>query len=103
MRYPYVDLGFFLHQLRALKMLIHMSTNVNTCQQMLIYITLFDASSTADSDPIEAFKSYDETDGSVLFPLPMLRKNVEDFVSFLLMIFVFNFRMIFIFLFFVQF
>ena len=103
MKYPYVDLGFFLHQLRALKMLIRVSTNVNTCQQMLIHITLFDASSTADSDPIEALKSYDETEGSALFPLPMLRKNVEDFVSFLLMIFVFNFRMIFIFLFFVQF
>ena len=60
-------------------------------------ITSFDASSTSDPDPIDAFKSYDEMEGSTLFPLPMLKKNVEVFVSFLFMIFVFNFRMIFIF------
>ena len=59
--------------------------------------TSFDASSTVDPDPIDAFKSYDESEGSTLFLLPMLKKNVEVFVSFLLMIFVFNFRMIFIF------
>ena len=56
-----------------------------------------DASSTVDPDPIGAFKSYDEIEGSTLFPLPMLKKNVEVFVSFLFMIFVFNFRMILIF------
>ena len=28
MKYPYVDLGFFPHQLRAFKMLVHMSTNL---------------------------------------------------------------------------
>ena len=60
-------------------------------------ITSFDASSTSDPDPIDAFKSYDEIEGSTLFLLPMLKKNVEVFVSFLFMIFVFNFRMIFIF------
>ena len=57
-------------------------------------ITSFDASSTVDPDPIDAFKSYDEIEGSTLFLLPMLKKNVEVFVYFL---FVFNFRMIFIF------
>ena len=36
-------------------------------------------------------------EGSTLFLLSMLKKNVEVFVSFLFMIFVFNFRMIFIF------
>ena len=60
-------------------------------------IISFDASSTVDPDPIGAFKSYDEIEGSTLFLLPMLKKNVEVFVSFLFMIFVFNFRMIFIF------
>ena len=55
-----------------------------------------DASSTVDPDPIGAFNSYDEIEGSTLFFLPMLKKNVEVFVSFLFMIFVFNFRMIFI-------
>ena len=60
-------------------------------------IISFDASSTVDPDPIDAFKSYDEIEGSTLFLLPMLKKNVEVFVSFLFMIFVFNFRMIFIF------
>ena len=60
-------------------------------------ITSFDASSTADPDPIDAIKSYDEIEGSTLFLLSMLKKNVEVFVSFLFMIFVFNFRMIFIF------
>ena len=43
------------------------------------------------------FKCYDEIEESTLFPLPMLNKNVELFVSFLFMIFVFNFRMICIF------
>ena len=28
MKYPYVDLGFFPHQLRAFKMLVHMSTSL---------------------------------------------------------------------------
>ena len=56
-----------------------------------------DASSTVDSDHIGAFKSDDEIEGSTIFPLPILKKNVEVFVSFLFMIFVFNFRMIFIF------
>ena len=60
-------------------------------------IISFDSSSTVDPDPIDAFKSYDEIEGSTLFLLPMLKKNVEVFVSFLFMIFVFNFRMIFIF------
>ena len=60
-------------------------------------IISFDASSTVDPDPIDAFKSYDEIEGSTIFILPMLKKNVKVFVSFLFMIFVFNFRMIFIF------
>ena len=60
-------------------------------------ITSFDASSTADPDSIDAFKSYDEIEGSTLFLLPMLKKNVEVSFSYLFMIFVFNFRMIFIF------
>ena len=60
-------------------------------------IISFDASSTVDPDPIGAFKSYDEIEESTLFLLPMLKKNVEVFVSFLFMIFVFTFRMIFIF------
>ena len=47
--------------------------------------------------PIDAFKSYGEIEGSTLFLLPMLKKNIEVFVSFLFMVFVFNFRMIFIF------
>ena len=51
-------------------------------------ITSFDASSTADPDPIDAFKSYDEIEGSTLFFLPILKKNVEVFVSLLFMIFV---------------
>ena len=58
-------------------------------------ITSFDASSTADPDSIDVFKSYDEIEGSTLFLLPMLKKNIEVFVSFLFI--VFNFRMIFIF------
>ena len=61
------------------------------------HIISFDASSTVDPDPIDAFKSYDEIERSILFLLTMLKKNVEVFVSFLFMIFVFNFRMIFIF------
>ena len=61
------------------------------------HITSFDASSTADPDLIDVFKSYDEIEGSTRFILPMLKKNVEVFVSFLFMIFVFNFRMILIF------
>ena len=60
-------------------------------------IISFDSSSTADPDPIDVFKSYHEIEGSTLFLLPMLKKNVEVFASFLFMIFVFNFRMIFIF------
>ena len=51
-------------------------------------ITSFDASSTADPDPIDAFKSSDEIERSSLFLLPMLKKIVEVFVSFLFMIFV---------------
>ena len=61
------------------------------------HIISSDASSAVDQDPLGAFNSYDEIEGSTLFPLPMLKKNVEVFVSFLFMIFVFNFRMIFIF------
>ena len=57
----------------------------------------FDASSTVDPDPIDAFKSYCEIEGLTRFLLPMLKENVEVFVSFLFMIFVFNFGMIFIF------
>ena len=59
--------------------------------------TSFDASSTVDPDPIDVLKSYDEIKGSTLFLLPMLKKNVVVIVSFLFMIFVFNFRMIFVF------
>ena len=58
-------------------------------------VTSFDVSSTVDTDPRDAFKSYDEIEGSTLFLLSMLKKNVEVFASFLFMIFVFNFRMIF--------
>ena len=56
----------------------------------------FDASSTVDPDPIDDFKSYDEIERSTL-SLTNVEENVEVFVSFLIMIFVFNFRMIFIF------
>ena len=48
----------------------------------------FDASSTVDPDLIDAFKSYGEIEGSTLFLLPMLKKNVEVFLSCLFMIFV---------------
>ena len=34
-------------------------------------VTSFDASSTVDPDPIDAFKSYDEIERSTLFPLKM--------------------------------
>ena len=91
MKYPYVDLGFFPHQLRMLKMLVHMSTNL----VWLIAHVLLHLSSTVDTNPRDAFKSYDEIEGSALFLLSMLKKNVEVFASFLFMIFVFNFRMIF--------
>ena len=37
-------------------------------------IALFDVSSTADPDPIDVFKSYDEIEGSIVL-LPMLKKN----------------------------
>ena len=59
-------------------------------------VTSFDACSTVDPDPIDSFKSYDEIEGSTPFLLPMLNEYVEV-VSFLFMIIVFNFRMIFIF------
>ena len=49
------------------------------------------------SRPHRCIKSYHEIKGSTLFLFPMLKKNVEVFVSFLFMIFVFNLRMIFIF------
>ena len=52
-------------------------------------ITSFDASSNVDPDPLEAFKSYNEIEGSTLFLLPMLKKNVKAFVSFLFMFFCF--------------
>ena len=77
---------------------VNVSTYINKsrmvdCQRIIS----FDASGTVDPDPIGAFKSYDEIEGPTLFLLPMLKKNVEAFFSFLFMIFVFNFRMIFIF------
>ena len=88
MKYPYVDLGLFP---------IENVTYVNkSCMVDCPGVTSFDASSTADPDLKDAFKSYDEKEGSTLFLLPMLTKNLEVFVSFLFMIFVFNFRMIFI-------
>ena len=52
----------------------------------------FDASNTVDPDPIDAFKPYGEIEGLTLLLLPMLKENIEVFVSFL-----FNFRMISIF------
>ena len=52
-------------------------------------IISFDASSTVDPDPIDAFKYYDEIEGSTLSTLPMLKKNVEAFISFLFMFFCF--------------
>ena len=58
-------------------------------------IISFDASSTVDPDPIDAFKSYDEIQGSAL--LTNVEEKCKVFVFFLFMIFVFNFRMIFIF------
>ena len=60
-------------------------------------VTSFEACSTVDPDPKDSFKSYDEIEGSTLFLLPILNEHVEVVVSFLFMIFVFNFRMIFIF------
>ena len=81
-------------------MLVHNVSTYVSKSRMVDYprITSFiHASSTADPDPIDAFKSYDVIEGSTLFFLPMLKKNAEVFVSFLFMIFVFNFRMVFIF------
>ena len=59
--------------------------------------TLSDASSTADTGPIDVLKSYDEIEGSTLLLLPMLKKNVVVFIYFLYLTSVFNFRMAFIF------
>ena len=79
----------------------NVSTYVNkSCVVDCPRITSFDASSNVDPDPIDAFKSYDELEGSTLFTLPMLKKNVEAFVSFLFMFFVLTLEW---FLFFVQF
>ena len=76
----------------------NVSTYVNKSREVHCpRITSFDACSTADPDPIDVLKSYSEIEGSSLFLLPMLKKNVVVFASFLFMIFVFNFRMIFIF------
>ena len=57
----------------------------------------FDVSTTADPDPMDVLKSYDEVEGSTLFIFPMLKENVVVFISFLFMAFVFSFRTIFIF------
>ena len=59
-------------------------------------ITSFDASSTADRDPTDAFKSYDEIVGSALFLLPMLKKNVEVFISFLFLFLTLELFLVFI-------
>ena len=56
--------------------------------------TSFDVSTTADPDPIDFLKSYYEIEGSTLFLLSMLKKNVAVFVSLLFVTFVFNFIMI---------
>ena len=61
------------------------------------HIISFDASTTVDPNPIDVLKSYDETEGSTLFLLPILKKNVVVFISFLFMASVFNVRMIFTF------
>ena len=93
MKYPYVDLGFFPIE--------NVSTYVNkSCMVDCPGVNSFDASSTVDPDLKDAFKSYDEKEGSTLFLLPMLTKNVEVFVSFLFMIFFLTLEW---FLFFVQF
>ena len=85
----------------ALMRIENVSTYVNkSCVVDCPRITSFDASSNVDPDPIDAFKSYDELEGSTLFTLPMLKKNVEAFVSFLFMFFVLTLEW---FLFFVQF
>ena len=96
MKYLYVDLGFFPHQIRT------RVENVSTCVSKsgeidCPRITSFDVSTTADPEPIDVLKSYDEIERSTLFLLPMLKKNVVVFVSFLFMTFGFNLRMIFIF------
>ena len=76
----------------------NVSTYVNKSRKVdCPRITSFDASSTADLDSIDTFKTYDEIEGSTLFLLPMLKKNVEVFVSFLFIILAFNLRIIFIF------
>ena len=76
-------------------MLVHMSTNL----MWLIAHVLFHLMRSVlyIQTPIGAFKSYDEIEGSTLFLLSLSKKNVEVFVSCLFMIFVFNFRMIFVF------
>ena len=75
----------------------NVSTYVSKSREVnCLRITSFDASSTADPDPIDVLKSYDEIEGSTSFLLPILKKNVVVFVSFLFMIFVFSFRIIFI-------
>ena len=82
----------------ALMRIENVSTYVNkSCVVDCPCITSFDASSTVDPDHIDAFKSYDEIEESTLFLLKMLKKNVENFIYFLYMIFVFNFRISFIF------
>ena len=73
------------------------STYVNKSHEIdCPHSTSFDVSTTADPDPIDVLKSYDEIEGSTLFLLSMLKKNVAVFVSLLLMTFVFNFIMVFI-------
>ena len=76
----------------------NVSTFVNKSREVdCPRFTSFDASSTADPDPINVLKYYDREKDQHFFLLAMLEKNVVVFVSFLFMTFVFNFRMIFIF------
>ena len=82
----------------------YVTTDASTIKNGLIDGWLIDgwlpthyASTTVDPNPIDVLKSYDETEGSTLFLLPMLKKNVVVFISFLFMTSVFNVRMIFTF------
>ena len=62
----------------------NVGTYVNkSCKVDCPHIPSFDVFSTADPDPTDGFKSYDEIDRSTLFLSPILKKNVEVFVSFL--------------------
>ena len=74
-------------------MLLNMSTSL---MRLIARVISFDVSAAADPAPINVLKSYDETATTTLFLFPLWKKNVIVLISFLFMVFVFSFRMIFI-------